>query len=173
VSDAPLIARLVPFERVASFAAQPASREYLLHLLAAARLAPSARNTQIWRFTVIEDRDTIGRAATFAARPELAGAAALIAARAKPALFKKLHPEQPFLMIDVPIAMAHISLAAGERGLAVEWVFARDEKGWIAQLGLDGDLRLAAVGFVGFPQEHARREPPPGRAVFRNDFTRD
>jgi hypothetical protein len=170
MSGAPLIEGLLSVDRVVRFEPKPVSRDDVFHLMAAARLAPSARNSQIWLFSIFQDRETICRAAEFAGAPNWADAGAVVAARGKPAFFGRLHQEQPFLMIDVPIAMSHVTLAAGERRLAVEWVWARDEKGWSDLLTLGATHRLAAVGFVGFAAETAPREAPPGQGVFHDDF---
>jgi len=142
----------LPAKKVAGFADKPVTRDELLHLLECARHAPSARNTQIWHFVLLNDRPTIAGAAQAAGHPEWADAPVLIAAQAKEAFFKKLQPEQPFLLIDVPIAMTHFALAATERGLAVEWALTPNEREWIERLNLDRKKRQVAVGFVGYPQ---------------------
>jgi len=151
MSHATSIARLLPTERVAGFSASPVTREEVLYLLECARHAPSARNTQIWHFVVFTDRATIAAAARAGGHPEWSAAPVLVAAQAKEAFFKKLQPEQPFFLIDVPIAMTHLSLAASERGLAIEWMLTPDERAWIARLGLDPKRRLVAVGLLGRP----------------------
>lgn len=151
MSHAPLITRLLPAEKVPSFAPAPVSREEVLYLLECARHAPSARNTQIWHFVVISNREAVVAAAQAADRPEWSEAPLLIAAQAQEAFFKKIQPEQPFYLIDVPIAMAHLSLAASERGLVLAWVRTPNEPEWNDRLQLDPKRRLVAIGFLGHP----------------------
>jgi len=151
VNGATLIERLLLKEQTAAFDPAPVTREDVLYLLECARHAPSARNSQIWHFAVICVRAEVTAAAMAAGHPEWAAAPILIAAQAKEAFFKKVQPEQPFFLIDVPIAMVHLSLAAVERGLVVEWVFTPDERAWIERLRLSPKRRLVAVGFLGQP----------------------
>jgi len=160
----------IPTARVQAFADRSVSRDDVSYLMQTARLAPSARNTQIWYFTVLTDRAVIRQAAEEAGQPRLAGAPLLIAAQGKPSFFRKMHDEQPFLMIDVPIAMTHLSLAAREKGLALEWAFPRDEANAISLLSLDQSLRLVALGFLGYAAESEDLPESVGCGAFRNEF---
>jgi nitroreductase len=160
----------IPTARVQGYADRAVSREDVLYLLQTARLAPSARNTQIWYFTVLTDRAAIQKAAEAVGQPRFAAAPVLIAAQGKPSFFRQFHNEQPFLMIDVPIAMTHLSLAAREKGLALEWVFTRDEANAISQLDLDQSLRLVALGFLGYSAESKELPEAVGCGAFRNEF---
>ena len=145
-----MVGNAVPTTKTLQFAPRPVSRDDVMYLLRTARLAPSARNTQIWHFTVIADPAPIRSAATVAHSNSLADAPVLIVAQGKPAFFKQLQHEQPFLMIDVPIAMTHLSLAARERGLTLEWVFDGDETALRDTLKLSSNLRVVALGFLGY-----------------------
>lgn len=169
MSAALLVERLLPVERVTSFQSVAVGDEALLGLLQTARLAPSANNKQIWWFSLIRDTALIEAAARRAGLTECAAAPVLIAAQAAPGWIKRLHKEQPFFMIDVPIAMSHLSLAAREKDLAIEWVFPPEERGLQDLLGLERGRRLVALGFCGRPAGFAPRSDVPKR-VFLNEI---
>lgn len=164
-----LIERLLPVDRVTSFQSAAVGDDLLLAMLQTARLAPSANNKQIWWFSLLRDAALIEAAARRAGLAEGAAAPVLIAAQAAPGWIKRLHKEQPFFMIDVPIAMSHLSLAAREKDLAIEWVFPPEERGYQDLLGLERGKRLVALGFCGRPAGTAPRPDLPKR-VFMNEI---
>ncbi len=73
-------------------------------------------------------------------------------------------------MIDVPIAMTHLSLAANERGLALEWVFAPQDKDFVEELALKESYSLVALGFLGHAAAAAPLHELSTTGVFRNEF---
>jgi len=111
---------------------RPVEREKILACLEAARLAPSAQNSQPWRFLVIDDPELKRRfsqevfsglysMSKFAAR---APALILICARPdfKAGLIGKQLQGVPFHFIDIGIAGEHIVLQAQELGLGTCWI---------------------------------------------------
>ena len=170
MNQAPLINDLIPRHKTIQFSDKPVAQDDVLYLLQVARLAPSARNKQIWFFTIISDRELIRQVAKLNALPDLAAAPVLIAAQARPGLIKKMHPEQPFAYIDIPISMSHLSLAAAEKSLALEWLLDHKEQEIRGILDLDFSLVLVALGFLGFPEKLISLDPLPTSGVFRNEF---
>ena len=112
----------------------------LMALLEAAHLAPSAMNSQIWRFFVVRTSERLDRLAKLAEKPAFLTAPVIIAACASPYFLKRRGREQPYFMIDVPIAVSHLLLAAVERGLGCAWTYEFDE--------------LEACRIIGAPQRH-------------------
>jgi nitroreductase len=93
--------------------------------LEAARMAPSGGNSQRWRFVVVSDEERLGDLAALCS-PEKAWMAAVVAAgetrRIEAMVFDK-----PFWMLDVPIAISHITLTAVSMGYGAEIRTAMDE----------------------------------------------
>ncbi|HEY5493116.1 MAG TPA: nitroreductase family protein [Candidatus Anoxymicrobiaceae bacterium] len=115
--------------------------------LEAARIAPSGSNAQPWIFVVVRDSDRIGRLAQLCG--EAAGMAsrpAAIVALGRPSNLQTRMLDRPFWMIDVPIAVSHITLLAASMGfapaLALDGI---DEKGIGRLLEAPGDWRPVAV----------------------------
>jgi nitroreductase len=59
--------------------------------------------------------------------------------------------EQPFVMLDVPIAMTQILLQATELGLGCSWTLDCDEDLLRRLLGIPDDVRVVAVLGLGWP----------------------
>lgn len=97
----------------------------LVHCIEAARLAPSACNSQPWHFTVVEDRAMILKTAQCLQESGMNkfvdNASALIVINEEPATLKAVIAEkmdsQSYAQIDIGIAAAHICYAAAEQGL--------------------------------------------------------
>jgi len=115
--------------------------------LEAARISPSAGNTQKWRFVVVSGEDAL-RELERACGVENAWKTAIIGVGDTEAgfLYEKL--EKPFWMIDLPIAFSQMSLVAASMGLAVDLgLRGIDEKAVNAIAGLRPPLR--SVGVMG------------------------
>ncbi|MHC4694892.1 MAG: nitroreductase family protein, partial [Planctomycetota bacterium] len=96
-------------------------QEKLDSIFEAARLAPSARNTQDWRFVVVTDKETKRLVADTTNRPDVfQKASAIIVACSNSDEIMRCG--QAIGPIDVSIALEHIALQATELGLATCWI---------------------------------------------------
>jgi nitroreductase len=118
-------------------------------LLENARLAPSANNVQPWRFNVVRAGEAIAAIASRIELPALGGAGVLLAVSGKERLLSNRWKQQPFTMIDVPIACLHLLLAARERGIGSRLVLSFDRKGVAAALAIPKGESLVALIFLG------------------------
>jgi nitroreductase len=134
------------------FDGRPVDQGTVTAILDAARLAPSANNSQIWRFFVIRDEALLRQVVALAGRPVFAGARTIIAACADPWIISTRGAEQPFFMIDVPIALAHIVLAAQEAGVSTSLAFDFDEGALIALVGAPRGYRAVALIALGYAE---------------------
>jgi len=135
--------------------------EKLNEILEAARLAPSAKNMQDWRFVVVTDKDTKLKLAQ-AANNQLfiADAAAIIAACTITKLVMRCG--QPAGPIDVAIALEHIALQSAESGLATCWIGSFYADKVRAILGIPEDIAIIQLMALGYPADkpkQAEREP--------------
>jgi len=104
-----------------NYTAKKIETEKLDRVLEAARLAPSAKNLQDWRFIVVTDdlkREQIAIAAN--EQMFIASAPAIIVGCSNTDY--SMRCGQKIGPIDVAIAMEHIALAATAEGLATCWV---------------------------------------------------
>ncbi len=126
----------------AGFAGEVPGDDELSMVLESMRLAPSADNAQTWRFVVLRGREQTGalleQAGLELPADRLPGAA--VALSAAPFIVKKVHKEQPFALIDHPIALTHAMLVADVLGLH-----------WNVSLIFD---KPAVKEYLGIPDSH-------------------
>jgi nitroreductase len=149
------------------YATRPIAPETLKKVLGAARLAPSYRNLQPWRFVVVQDDERKRLLAQASARGRLiAGAPAVIVAFAveedMPATIGGYISAYP---LDVAVAVSHLQLAATAEGLGTNWIIEFNDEKVRTVLGVpDGvhPLGLLPIGYPAAPNGSAPI-PPDGR----------
>ena len=135
---------------------RPVPEEKLMKVLEAARLAPSGRNCQDWKFIVVRDEEKkqeLGRLS--GGQYHVHTAPVIIAAVAT-------DPEE--LMpcgiqaspVNLAIAIDHMTLAALEEGLGTCWIGAFDQEEVKKLLGVPEQLSIISLLTVGFPGEIGR-----------------
>jgi nitroreductase len=100
----------------------PVEPEKLETILQAARLAPSARNSQDWRFVVVTDKTTRIALQAAAAGQAFVAQAPVVLAACSVSQKRMSLCNQPYAAINVAIALEHIALAATSLGLATCWI---------------------------------------------------
>ncbi|MBN1538455.1 MAG: nitroreductase family protein [Anaerolineales bacterium] len=138
---------------VRSFLDKPVEEEKLNEVLEAARLAPSAKNLQEWRFVVVRDPETkkifAGQAS---GQAQLAEASVVIAACAETDE-RMMKCGQKAYPIDVALALDHITLAAAALGLGTCWIGGIDGQIVKQVLGIPEDIQLVGVMCLGYPAD--------------------
>jgi len=125
--------------------------ESLKNILEAARLAPSARNNQPWKFVVVREEKRRQELAQAADREFVAEAPVVIAAVAT-------EPERimgcgvPSYAVDLSIAVTHMILAAVDEGLGACWLGAFSQQRVKEILKIPGKYRVVALLTLGFPR---------------------
>ena len=137
----------------------PIDSEKLERILQAARLAPSAKNFQDWRFVVVTDTDTKAKLSIAANNQTFiaSAAAVIVACSNSDYVMSSGHPIGP---IDVAIALEHIALQAVQEGLATCWIGAFDPRKARAVLGIPDDIAVIELMPIGYP---ADKQPPSRR----------
>lgn len=151
-----------------AFAKKNVEEAKLNWLLEAARLAPSASNTQIWRFVVVREKENLRELGTCAHNENgfqapFGDAAAAIVVLSEERISRERAREQPFFLIDVPIAMSHILLMTAELGLAANVVLQFHENKVRHAVHAPLGTRAVAIISLGYP---------PARGA-RGDFPED
>ncbi len=130
-------------------------------ILEAARIAPSAKNLQDWRYVVVTDVDLKKQVAAAANNQMfIADAGAIVVGCS--VCGDSMRCGQPIGPIDVSIGLDHISLQAAELGLASCWIgsFYPDQVRPI--LGIPQDIMIVELMAIGYPageQQTRKREP--------------
>jgi nitroreductase len=148
---------------VRRYAAKPVAKEAILKCLEAARLAPSACNSQPWHFIVIDEPELRKRVAErifsglYGMNKFAKDAPVLVAVVSKKMKFlasvgSQVRDTRYFLM-DVGIACEHFVLQAGELGIGSCWMGWFDEKALKQELKVPKDKKIDIVIALGYPAE--------------------
>lgn len=151
-----------------AYAARPVGRDVIDRCLEAARLAPSACNSQPWRFIVVdggEDRARLAEAAfggIYGMNRFAASAPVLIAVLTERSTYAarlggRIRGVQ-YSLIDIGIACEHLCLQAAEEGLGTCWLGWFNERGVKHVLGLPRGARVDILISMGYPADADVRE---------------
>ena len=136
---------------VRSFLDKPVESQKLVNVLEAARLAPSIFNRQEWWFVIVQDAENKKRLVDYARSPSfIAEAPVVIVACGKPngTVTSGSHP---YYIIDITIALDHITLAAIEYGLGSCWSSLFDENKVKEIFDIPEEIRVIALMPLGYP----------------------
>ena len=160
--------------------ARPVPPEDIMALIEAARWAPSACNSQVWRFIAVTDPERIRQICAQGMGPILrnkfmrdapliiVGCAELdIVANKIGTKFTGIE----YYQLDMGIAMEHIVLKATELGLGTCWVGWINEENLRSTLGIPKHVRVMALIAVGYSTETApsKRTRKPMRKILYAD----
>lgn len=138
---------------VRTFLDKDIPEEKLTRILDAARLAPSARNLQDWRFIIVRDKATRLKLAEAACEQTFVGEAPVVlvcCAESDENLMTCGHKRYP---IDVAIAIDHITLCAVAEGLGTCWIGAFYEQPVKDILGIPDGIRVVQLLPIGYPKD--------------------
>ncbi len=149
-----------------SYHDKPVEKEKLDLVFEAARIAPSAKNLQDWRFVAVTDPETRTKLRAAANnQPFIEQAPVVIAACS--ISDEVMRCGQAVAPIDVSIALDHITLQASQLGLATCWVgsFYPDKVRPI--LGIPENVEIVELMALGYPadQQPPRKRQPLGQIL--------
>lgn len=143
-------------------------RENLEKCIEAARLAPSACNSQPWRFIVVDEgnmvesiRKTIYDPLIKMNKFALEAPAFIVAVFEKPNITSKIGgmiKGKDFTILDVGMACEHICLEATEQGLGTCMIGWFKEKEIKTLLNIPKDKTIALVISIGYPKSESPRK---------------
>ncbi|MBN1817727.1 MAG: nitroreductase family protein [Sedimentisphaerales bacterium] len=140
---------------------KPVEPEMLSKILEAARLAPSARNFQDWRFVVVTDKALRVKLCEAANNQKFVGQAPVIIAACSSS-DHIMRCGQAVGPIDVSIALEHIALQATAEGLATCWVGSFYPDKVRAILDIPDHIAVIELMTLGYPADRKKpttREP--------------
>jgi nitroreductase len=141
----------------------PVEWEKIGQVLDAARLAPSWKNMQCWRFLVLTDADK--RATLLDAFPDnnpgkkaIAMAPVVIVVCADPAE-SDVENGIPYFVADTAIAFEHLCLTAHALGLGTCWMGWYDETMIKNGLDIPANIRIVGITPLGYPDQEPKPRP--------------
>jgi nitroreductase len=141
-----------------SYSSKPIEAEKLDRILEAARLAPSAKNLQDWRFVVVTDEKKRKEVAAAANEQMfIATAPAIIVGCSNGDYVMRCGLK--INSIDVAIAMEHIALAATAEGLATCWIGSFYPEKIRKVLDIPENIEIIELMPIGYPEDKETRRP--------------
>ncbi|OHB58515.1 MAG: nitroreductase [Planctomycetes bacterium RBG_13_44_8b] len=140
---------------------KPIEPEKLEKIFEAARLAPSAKNLQDWRFVAVTNKETkrkLVEAANNQKFLEKAGVILIACSNCN----EVMRCGQAIGTIDVAIALEHIALQATELGLATCWIGSFYPEKVKPIVGIPQDIAIIELMAIGYPadsQKEPKRKP--------------
>jgi len=132
--------------------------DILAKILEAARLAPSARNSQSHKFIVVKDQQLRKKLAKEGTSESFIGGAPVIIVAVA------LDPEYvmpggvPAHPVDIAIALDHMTLVAVEEGLGTCWIGAFYQDQVKQMLSISEKYKVVALLSVGYPADSPRKK---------------
>lgn len=148
------------------YAPEPVAREHILKCLEAARLAPSACNSQPWKFVVVDDKAKLAEMADAAIGLGMnkftLQVPVLVAVVQEPmnlsAKAGALAKDKDYSMMDLGMAVENFCLQAAELGLGTCIMGWFDEKRIKKLLGVPRSRRIQLLISLGHPDAPTRRK---------------
>ena len=147
---------------IRSFDAKPVSEKYLLAICEAARVAPSACNSQTWRFIAVTDPGIIQKICKEGMRPVIPNKwlkqapLVIVGCSQLDIVANRIGGKITgieYYQIDIGIAMEHMVLKATELGLGTCWI------GWFREnrikelLAIPEKIKVSALLAVGYQKD--------------------
>jgi len=154
-------------QSVREYLSKEVEREKIERCLEAARLAPSANNSQPWSFIVVEDprlkdavaRNTFDKLISFN-RFSLQAPVLILIISERPSFFSRIGSaikDKQFSLIDIGITAEHFCLQATEEGLGTCMLGWFNEKGVKALLNISPSQRVELIITMGYPESNQIR----------------
>jgi nitroreductase len=141
-----------------SYSSEPIEKEKLDRILEAARLAPSAKNLQDWRFVIVtEEKKRKEVAAAANEQMFIATAPAIIIGCSNSE--HTMRCGQKIAPIDLAIAMEHIALTATAEGLATCWIGSFYPEKIRKVLDIPEKIEIIELMPIGYPADKETRRP--------------
>ncbi len=154
-------------QSVRKYLDKPVEREKIECCLEAARLAPSASNSQPWSFIVVDNlklkesvaRKTFDRVISFN-RFSLQAPVLIVLISERPSFLNKVAEaikDKQFSLIDIGITAEHLCLQAAEEGLGTCMLGWFNEKGVKRLLNIPPSKRVELIITMGYPESNQIR----------------
>jgi len=142
-------------QSVRKYQATPVPDDVLARVLEAARVAPSGKNLQPWKFIIVRDPETKAKLAEASLNQRfIAEAPVVIVACGFPDnCYAKMGRYMKSWPVDVAIALEHLILQAAEDGLGTCWIGAFEETEVKSILGVPEEAKVLALTPLGYPGE--------------------
>lgn len=132
---------------------KPVEEEKLQRILESTRLAPSAKNRQEWRFLVVTDSKRRSALTKAAHGQRFVGEAPVVVVACAETDHRVMHCGHSAFLVDVSIAIDHLTLAAVEEGLGTCWIGFFDPDQVREALSIPAEIEVVQLIPLGYPKD--------------------
>jgi nitroreductase len=136
---------------VRSYSDRDVEENALGQVLEAVRLAPSASNRQPWKFVVVRDSRLRRRLSDAAGGQRFLAAVPVVIAACATSTDHIMPCGHPSHLVDLAIAIDHMTLAARALGLGTCWIGAFDQQAVKDLLAIPDDASVVELLALGYP----------------------
>jgi nitroreductase len=144
---------------------QPVEEGKLAEVLEAARLAPSGSNLQPWKLVVLRDRATIRSMVHAIGGQQFVEQVPVLVVACKNGEGYNIGHRYDGAVVDITIALDHVTLQAASMGLGTCWLGNYDGNEVRALLGIPSENPVVAILALGYPDESHPRRPGVRKAL--------
>ena len=144
---------------------QPVEEDKLGEVLEAARLAPSGCNLQPWKLVVVRDRATIQSMVHAIGGQQFVEQAPVLIVACMNGVGYNIGHRYDGAVIDITIALDHITLQAASMGLGTCWLGNYDGNEVRALLGIPSENPVVVILGLGYPDESHPHRPGPRKPL--------
>lgn len=140
-------------------------REKIEKVMDSVRMAPSAGNRQDWRFVIVTDEGKMEEVYGAANRQDFVKEASAVIAGVTTDPEDEMSCGISAGIVDLSIAMDHLTLKATEEGLGTCWLGDFDQSEAKNTLGIPEEYEIVALIPIGYPEEPLRGESKSRKAL--------
>ena len=148
-----ILKEILKRKSVRSYLDRPVEDEKLSEVLEAGRLAPSASNIQPWKFIVAKDKETRDKLAIACKNQKFVEEAPIVIAACIISKGYDMGKWYDSAVLDIGIALDHMTLQAVHLGLGTCWIGAFKENEVKKILKIPDEIRVAALLTLGYPKD--------------------
>lgn len=153
---------------IRSYKGDAVPQDVLVRVMEAVRVAPSGNNRQPWRFIMVGDAALREALVPLCFEQEfIAQAPIVVVACGVDIKYNRgSYMGAMSMLVDVAIAVDHLTLAARAEGLGTCWIGSFDNEKIKHLLGIPADVQVVALTPLGYPSDPALfREPGRRKSV--------
>ncbi len=146
---------------IRSYRPDPVPDEVFNRVMEAARIAPSAKNIQPWKFIIVRDPQVRQDLAVACNNQQSVAQApiTICGCAIESICYRGMGGYWNSWAVDLSIALEHIMLAAAAEGLGTCWIGSFNETEVRRVLQIPEDIKIVALTPLGYPAQEAKTRP--------------
>ncbi|MFP4005410.1 MAG: nitroreductase family protein [Candidatus Hadarchaeia archaeon] len=143
---------------VRSYSDKTLSKEKIEEIMNAVRFAPSASNKQDWKFVIATDEEVKESLYEAAMHQRQVKEAPCVIAGVSLDPKDEMKCRVPTGVVDLTIALDHLTLKAAEEDIGTCWIGAFDQDAAKKALRIPDEYRIISLMTMGYPKDPLKRE---------------